>query len=104
LIYWGVDDDLTVIIIALSALSMYFAFDITRITRGAPRAWYVVIGGFVVLFVFRISQLYFDVQSSLDIINIDETTISLFAGVLFAIGLFMLARSFRSQQRAAQAS
>ena len=104
MIYWGVDDDLAVIIIVLSALSMYLAFDITRITRGAPLAWYVVIGGFVVLFVFRISQLYFDVQSSQDIINIDETTISLFAGVLFAIGLFMLARSFRSQQRAAQAS
>jgi glycopeptide antibiotics resistance protein len=104
LIYWGVDDDLTVIIIALSALSMYFAFDITRITRGAPRAWFVIIAGFVVLFVFRVMQLYFDVQSPQDIISIEEATISLLAGVLFAAGLFMLARSFRSQQRAAQAS
>src|SRR5271169_6580132 len=104
LIYWGIDDDLTVIIIALSALSIYLAFDITRITKGAPRAWDLVIGGFVVLFVFRVQQLYFDVQSPQDIIMTDEAAVSLIAGLLFAIGLFMLGRSFRAQQRAAHGS
>ena len=98
------DDDLAVLIMALSALSIYFAFDITRIAKGAPRAWYVIIGGFVVFFVFRAVQLYFDVQAPQDIISVEEASISLLASILFVIGLFMLDRCFRAQQRAARGS
>ncbi|MDG6898133.1 MAG: hypothetical protein JRN24_00200 [Nitrososphaerota archaeon] len=104
MIYWGADDDLAVVIMLLSVLSIYLAFDITRITRGAPRAWYLIIGGFIVFSVFRAVQLYFDVQSPQGIISIEEASISLFAGILFVIGLFMLDRSFRTQLRAARGS
>lgn len=104
MIYWGLDDELVLLIIALSVLSIYFAFDITRITRGAPRAWYVVIAGFVVLFAYRVVQLYFDVQTPQDIISVEEASISLLAGALFAAGLFMLDRCFRAQQKAADGS
>jgi len=102
LIYWWAEDDLAVIDMALSALSIYFAFDITRVAKGAPRAWYFIIGGFAVFFVFRAVQLYFDVQVPADIISIEEELISLLAGILFAIGLFTLDRRFRAQQKAAQ--
>jgi len=104
LIYWGIDDDLAIIILILSALSIYLSFDITRVARGAPRAWYFIIGGFAVLLLFRLVQLYFDVQSPQDIISVEEASIAIVAGLLFVIGLFMLNRNFRLHQRAAQGS
>ena len=104
MIYLGFEDVLAIAILALSVLSIYIAFDITRITRGAPRAWYVMIGGFTVLLVFRIVQLYYDVQSPQGIISVEEASISLLAGTLFVVGLLMLSRSFRAQQRAAHES
>jgi hypothetical protein len=104
LIYWGLDDDLTVTILVLSALSIYLAFDITRVTKGAPRAWYFIISAFVVAFVFRAVQLYDDVQSPSDIINVQEAAISLIAAVLFVVGLWMLNSSFRKRLKAVQAS
>jgi len=104
LFYWGLDDDLAVAILVLSALSIYFAFDITRITKGAPHGWYVVIAAFVTAFVFRATQLYFDVQSASNIIDDVEATISLIIGILFVVGLFMLDSSFRRRLKAAQAS
>jgi hypothetical protein len=104
LFYWGLDDDLAVVILALSVLSIYLAFDITRPTKGAPRGWYVLIAAFVVAFMFRVAQLYYDVQSPSDIINVGEAMISLLAGVLFVVGLFMLNRSFRRRMKAISAS
>jgi hypothetical protein len=104
LFYWGLDDDLAVAILVLSALSIYLAFDITKITKGAPRGWYVVIAAFVTAFIFRATQLYFDVQSASGVIDDVEATISLVIGILFVVGLFMLDSSFRRRLKAAQAS
>jgi hypothetical protein len=104
LLYWGLDDDLTVVILVLSALSIYLAFDITRLTKGAPRGWYVIIVAFLIAFIFRATQLYFDVQSPSDIINVEEAAISLLAGILFVVGLYMLNSSFRRRLKATDAS
>jgi hypothetical protein len=102
--YWGLDDYLAVAILVLGALSIYLAFDITRITKGAPRGWYVIVAAFVVAFVFRATQLYYDVQSPSDIIDDTEAAISLIALILFAVGLFMLNSSFRRRAKAVQVS
>lgn len=102
--YWGLDDDLAVAILVLSALSIYLAFDITRLTKGAPRGWYLIVGAFVLVFVFRATQLYLDVQSTSDLIDDVEAVISLVAGVFFVVGLLMLSSSFRRRLKAAQTS
>jgi glycopeptide antibiotics resistance protein len=104
LFYWGLDDDLAVLILVLSAISIYLAFDITRLTKGAPRGWYVVVAAFVTAFIFRAVQLYFDVQSASDVIDDAEAAISLVVGVLFVVGLYMLHSSFRKRLKAAQTS
>jgi hypothetical protein len=62
LFYWGFDDYLALIILLLSALSIYYAFSITRIAKGAPRGWYVIIAALAIGFIFRVTQLYLDVQ------------------------------------------
>lgn len=100
--YWGLDDDLAVIILALSVASIYLAFDISRLTRGAPRGWYVIVAAFMVSLIFWAAQLNFDVQSPSDIIDVVEATISIMAGILFLVGLFMLNSSFRRRLRAVQ--
>ena len=87
-------------ILILSALSMYLAYDLTRITKGAPTAWYVIIAAFGLLFVWRATELYFDVQSASAMIDMQEAIVALFVGFLFVIGLFMMARSFRRQLKA----
>lgn len=102
--YWGLDDDLAATILALSAINIYLAFDITRLTKGAPRGWYVIIAAFVVGFVYRATQLYLDVQSASSLIDDVEASISLLVGVLFAVGLFMLDSSFRRRLKTAQTS
>ena len=102
--YWGLDDYLALVILVLGALCIYLAFDITRITQGAPRGWYVIVGAFVVAFVFRAAQLYYDVQSPSGLIDDTEATISLLALVLFVVGLFMLNSSFRKRLKAVQVS
>ena len=104
MLYWGFDDDLAVAIVVLSALCVYYAFAITKITKGAPRGWYVIIAAFVIGFVFRIIQLYYDVQSPSNIIDVEEAAISLLAFLLFVVGLWMLNSSFRRRLKAAQTS
>lgn len=102
--YWGFNDDLSVVILVLSALNIYYGFAITRITRGAPRGWYVIVVAFVVGFVFRATQLYYDVQSLSNITDMEEAVISLLALFLFVAGLWMLNSSFRRQLKATQTS
>jgi hydrogenase-4 membrane subunit HyfE len=95
-------DAVSIATAALSALCIYLAYDITRITSGAPKAWYVIILAFVVLLVRRITQAYFDILSPSNDIDIGEATITLVVVVLFVIGLFMLNRTFRKQLVATQ--
>lgn len=89
-------------ILVLSAISIYYALAITGTTKGAPRGWYVIIIAFVALFLFRAVELYYDVQSSSDIIDDAEAAISVVVGLLFVLGLLMLNRSFRRQLESAQ--
>jgi glycopeptide antibiotics resistance protein len=104
LFYWGLEDDLASAIMVLSALSIYLAFDIARLTKGAPRGWYVIIAAFATAFIFRATQLYFDVQSASNIIDDVEAAISLVVGILLVVGLFMLNSSFRRRLKATQTS
>jgi RsiW-degrading membrane proteinase PrsW (M82 family) len=99
-----VPDDLAVVIMALTVLSAFYAFDITRIARGAPHAWYFIIGGFIVFFAYRAVDLYSDIQVPKNTLDIPESLISLLAGALFLVGLIMLDLRFRAQQKAAQGS
>ena len=95
-------DAVSIATAALSALCIYLAYDITRITSGAPRAWYVIILAFVVLLVRRATQAYFDILSPSNDIDIGEALITLVVVALFVVGLFMLNRTFRRQIRATQ--
>ncbi|MGP8057940.1 MAG: hypothetical protein ACLP9K_10120 [Nitrososphaerales archaeon] len=104
MLYWGFEDDIALAIVVLSVLCIYYAFAITRTTKGAPRGWYVIVVAFVVGFVFRVTQLYFDVQSPSNLIDVEEAAISLLALLLFVAGLWMLNSSFRRRVKAAQAS
>jgi glycopeptide antibiotics resistance protein len=100
LLYWGVDDYLVTGILVLSALSFYFSLDITKITKGAPRGWYFVMGAFALVFIFSATQLYFDIQSPADYIDDLESSILLVVGVLFVAGLYLLDSSFLRRSKA----
>jgi hypothetical protein len=102
LLYWGVAEYLSVIIIALYALGLYFAYSLTRITRGAPTAWYVIILAFALLLMRRAVELYDGLQAQAGASNTQETVLSLFVALFLSTGLFMLSRTFRRQLRVAQ--
>jgi RsiW-degrading membrane proteinase PrsW (M82 family) len=102
LLYWGLGDDLASAVVVLMALSVYFSLAITRVSRGAPRAWYLFIAAFSTCLVYRAVQLYFDTQSSSSLINNWEVLLSLIAGALLLGGLVMLTQSFRRQLKAIQ--
>lgn len=95
MISWGLADDLAVAVLVFGAADMYLSYSLTRVTGGAPRAWYVMISAFGVLFIRGAVELYIDVQTSVSNIDMEEETILLIVVVLFAIGLFMLTRTFR---------
>ena len=97
MLYWGLDNDMAVGILVLSAASVYLAYDMTRLAKGAPRGWYVVVAAFGVEFLFRAVQLYFDTQSSTDSIDDAEAAATLVIGVLLVVGLYMLRSSFRKR-------
>jgi hypothetical protein len=103
LFYWGLDDYLTAVILVLSALSIYYSVDITRVSRGAPRGWWFFIAAFVALLVYRATQMYLDIQTPSDIINDYEAGLSLVIGLLLLAGLVMLDRSFRRSLKTVQA-
>jgi hypothetical protein len=90
--------------VLLSALSIYIAYDITRIASGAQRAWYLIMLGFVVLLIRTATGLYFDVQTPVDVIDAGESLITLIVVVFFVFGLFALDRTFRKQFRVRQES
>jgi len=95
--YWTIADDIAVAVLVVGALCMYLSFGLTRMTSGAPRAWYVIIAAFAVLFVRGIPELYLDIQAPASRVDIFEETILLAVVVLFAIGLYMLTRTFQKQ-------
>jgi hypothetical protein len=100
----SIADMVSVFIVVLSALNAYLAYSITKITNGAPRAWSVIILAFIVLMAARVTQLYFDVQSPMDLIDLAEAVITLTVIILFAVGLTMLKRTFRRQLKVAKES
>lgn len=95
MLYWGVDDDLAVLILAFSAFSVYKAYAISRLADGAPRGWYVIVAAFVALFAYWAAQLYIDSRTASNVIDDVGATVSLLVGVLFVVGLLMLYSSFR---------
>lgn len=102
LLYWSFADDLSLGSIVLYALCVFFAYSLTRMTRGAPAAWYVIVLALVLLLLRRVIGLYVDVQTQVTASETEETLLSFFVSLFFALGLFMLSRSFRRQLRLAQ--
>jgi len=97
-------DGLSIVIVALSALSIYLAYGITKISSGAPRAWYLIIAGFVVLLIKTVIDLYLDIISPLDLIDATQAVTTLVIIVFFVLGLFALHRTFRRQLKISQES
>jgi hypothetical protein len=101
LVYWSLADTLAVALIAFDIGSILFAYNLTRLTGGAPKAWYLIIAAFGVLLIRTITQLYFDIQSPDNLISDTETGISLVVGILFALGLYLLLKTFQKQLKVA---
>lgn len=102
MVYWGLDDVLAIGILILAGISVYVSFDIRRVTDGSPRAWDLFIVAFVVLFLYRVVQLVFDLQSPQGTIDNWEALISLIANALLLGGLTMLDLTFRRHLKALQ--
>jgi hypothetical protein len=102
MLYWNFADDVAVAVMVFGALSMYLSYGLTRITGGAPRAWYLIILGFAVLFVRGAAELYYDVITPATTIDIGEEMILLVVVILFAIGLAMLTKTFQEHLKVAQ--
>ena len=101
MVFWSLADTLTVALIVFDAWSILLAYTITRLTGGAPKAWYFITAAFVVLLISTVTRLYFDIQSPDSIIGDTETGISLIVGILLAVGLYLLLRTFQRQLTAA---
>ena len=98
MLYWSLNDDLSIVIMVLYALSIYFAYSLTRMTSGAPAAWYVIIFSFLLVLVRKAVQVYFDVQTaSIPFSEIEESILSIVVSLCLAVGLYMLLRAFRRQ-------
>jgi quinol-cytochrome oxidoreductase complex cytochrome b subunit len=104
LVYWSLADTLAIALIVFDAWSILFAYSIARLTGGAPKAWYLIIAAFGVLLVRTMTQLYFDIQSPDSVISDTETGISLVVGILLAVGLYLLFRTFQRQLKVASPS
>jgi len=100
LLYLGVDDYLDVGIVVLSSICIYYSLAIARTTEGAPQGWYVIIVAFTVRLVYRVTQLYFEVQSTSSLVEDEEAAISFLATLLFVVGLWMLYSRFRKRRKA----
>jgi hydrogenase-4 membrane subunit HyfE len=102
MLYWNIADFVALVVLALAAVSMYLSYGLTRITGGAPRAWYVIIAAFAVLLIRGVAELYFDVITPATSIDIGEESILLVVMALFAVGLALLARTFRKISKVAE--
>ncbi len=101
MVFWSLADTLAVASIIFDAWGILIGYTLTRLTGGAPKAWYVIIAGFGVLAFKTLTQLYLHIQSPDNRISDMETAISLAVGILFAVGTFMLLRTFQRQLKAA---
>ena len=95
MIYWGLADDVATVVLIFGGISIYLAYGLTNLTGGAPRAWYLIISAFAVLFITGAVDLYFDVQKAVGRMALEEQSILLVVVLLFTTGLFMLTRTFR---------
>jgi hypothetical protein len=102
LLYWDFADDLSVGIIVLYVVGTYAAYSLTRIARGAPAAWYVIVAALALMMLRRVVQLYYDVQTTVPSATASENVLSLLVALLLSAGLVMLTRAFRRQLRASQ--
>ncbi len=101
MVYWDFADTLTIGVLILDAWSIVLAYGLTRVTGGAPKAWYLIIAAFGVRLIRMSVWLYLDVQSPETMIGEVQEGISLVVAALFAIGLFLLLRTFRRTVEAA---
>ena len=101
MVQWSLADTLAIALVVLDLWSILMAYTLTRLAAGAPRAWYFIIAAFCVLLIETIAQLYFDIQSSDNLISDTETSIALVVGLLLAIGLYLLLRVFQRQVKVA---
>ena len=97
MIFLDFADYLSILELILDLASIYLAYRLTRVVGGAPRAWYVMISGFVVLFVYTGIQLIDDASTPANIIDTGTAIASLIAVAIFTIGLFMLLRTFQER-------
>ena len=104
MLYWGLDDYLAIGVVVLSSICIYYAYAITRITEGAPYGWYVIIAAFSVRLAYRITQLYFQVQSPGGVVDDGEAALSFVSSLLFVVGLWMLNSMFRKRLKATEKS
>jgi hypothetical protein len=104
LLYWGFSDYLSIAIIALYALGLFFAYSLIRITRGGPAAWYVIILALALLLMRRTVELYNGLQVQDSLSDTEETVLSFFVALFLCAGFFMLTRAFRRQLRVDQES
>lgn len=102
MLYFDTANAISIVIVVLSIICILIAYDMTRIASGAPRAWYVIISAFAVLFVSKSIQAYYDILSPTNEIAIEETLVTFAVLVLFVLGLFLLDRTFRGRMVASQ--
>jgi hypothetical protein len=95
---------LTIIAMVLNVLNVYLAYTLTRVTGGAPKAWYVIIGAFALLFARNVFQLYVDININIRnyALGVEHETISVAVQILFSIGLYMLLQTFQRQLKVRQ--
>ena len=102
-LYFTLTDAFASVVVVLSALSILMAYRITRISRGAPEAWYVIIAAFVARFVYTVFILYVDILTPADTIDPGQTEAQMVTNVLFLVGLYMLDRAFMKAKLAQEA-
>lgn len=95
MLYWGLDEFTALAGIVLCFGGTYVAFDLIRISQGAPRAWYFVVAAFATLVVFQTVRFYFDIQIPDTLLDNLKAVILLAFDALLLSGLYLLDRSFR---------
>lgn len=95
MLHWGYDSILAGLVLLAAAGCFVLSYDIARVSKGPPKAWYVFMAAFAALFVYRGIELYFDTLSAGDLINDWEAGADLVATLLLLGGLWMLDLSFR---------